>query len=291
MLLKEELYYCKHCKKVVKGLDELLFVEEGSPISFCSESCIEAFYTPMVDYFNKQLTKFRSDLNLLDEPALDFLENASLVQKHMKSPDEIYRYENQLKEEFYTLVSYFERDDEKFQFLSICFIFNKSPSFIFAITSTANDFIAEQFKRGEQIESIAEFYDSQMAEELQIDEEIMKNVEFKKNSFLAEHLEIRKDFDIPFEKFELYTEFFEKTLENPDELYKGLDDDGDEQFIYIKAFDKDGVSFFYLIVCRHELAEDGEHQIVLPIISFPTIDGELCKHYRKGEQISGNLKN
>ena len=290
-ILDKEIYYCKSCKKVSDSLDSLLFVEEGSPVSFCSEDCIEQFYSPLVDFFNKEMTKTRSDMGLLDEPALDYLESPSLVQKHMKRPDEIYRFENQLKEEFYALVSKFENEGDKFEFISLCFIFNKAPSFIFAITSTSDSAFAALFKRGEKIDSISDFYESQIATELQIDEEVMKNVEFKKNSFLAEHLELRKDFDIPFEKFELYIDYFEKTLETPDELYLGEDEEGDEQYIYIKAFEKDGTSFFYLVVCRHELSEDGEHNIVMPIMSFPTIDGDLCEHYRKGKQVSGNLKN
>ena len=42
----KEAFFCSQCKKVVHELEQLLFVENDSPIGFCAESCIEKFYEP-----------------------------------------------------------------------------------------------------------------------------------------------------------------------------------------------------------------------------------------------------
>ena len=59
---------------------------------------------------------------------------------------------------------------------------------------------------------------------------------------------IRKFSGIPFEKFSLYEDYFDTTLENPDEVYLRRDSEGDEIYTYIKAHEQDGVSFYYFIL-------------------------------------------
>ncbi len=289
-LFQSETYYCKHCKSVHHTLDDLFFVEEGSPISFCSEACIEKFYDPIVTHYNKLLDKFRADLKIQDEAVQEYLEDGNIIQKHMSKPDEIYRIENQLKEELYVYSSTFSKNDDTFDVMSLLLVFDKKPAFVFAITATQNDFLKSAFKKGEKIESIEEFYNQQMASELAVDESVIEEVEHKKNTMLAEHLTLRKDSDISFENFDLYADCLSPTLESYDELYCGNDEEGDEIYTYIKSFEKNGISFFYIIICQHQETED-DYKIVLPILSFPTIDGDLCGHYRNGSQISGNLPN
>ncbi len=289
-LFKTDTYYCKHCKSVHESLDDMFFVEEGSPVSFCSEACIEKFYQPLVNIYNHKLDKLRDDLNIYNEDVQEYLEDVNLINEHMNAPDEIYRMENQLKEELYVYASEFERDGKSFEILSLMMVFDKRPSFVFVITATANEFLINAFKEGDKIDSIEDFYNKQIASELQVDESVIEEVEHKKNTMLAQHLGLRKDSDISFEKFELYSDCLTSTLEEYDELYLGFDEEGDQIYTYIKSFEKEGISFFYIILCQHQDSEE-DLKIVLPILSFPTIDGDLCGHYRNGEQISGNLHN
>lgn len=290
MFLNKEFYYCKNCKKVLDSLDDLLFVEEGSTNSFCCESCIESFYGPFTDYFQGKMYKLRKDLNLEEEPALALVEEAVNIEKTLSRPDEIWRFENQLKEEVYSFISHSEIEGRKAYIIALCFVFNKTPSFVLALTATENDHIHQQFQFGEEIESLEEFYKEQVALEHQIDPEIIEQIEHKKSQFLAEHMGIRSEADIPFENFDLYMDYLGPTIEAPDEVYRFEDEDGEMLQASIKAHEKDGVSFFYIVI-SFSLPSDDNRELILPVMSFPTVDGKLCEHYRKGEQVSGTLKN
>ncbi|EQC46353.1 hypothetical protein [Bacteriovorax sp. Seq25_V] len=272
------------------SLDDLLFVEEGSSNCFCSEDCIEKFYGPIIAHYSNKINKLRKDLNLLEEDALKLLEDSSNIEKMLSKPDEIWRVENQLKEEIYTYIKKITKGDKTTYLAALCFVFNKSPSFILGLTATSNEFFLQQFQIGEQVESIDEYYGKQFADEYQIDPELLEQIEFKKSQYLANHLELRSEVDIPFENFELYVDYIGQTLDAPDESYSAQDEFSETFSTFIKAFARDGISFFYIVVCMQITSEEGA-QVIVPVFSFPTIDGKLCDEYRRGEQLTGNLKN
>ena len=292
MFESNDIYYCKHCKKIVTNLDDLLFVEEGSTNCFCSEVCIERFYAPLVDYFAGKIGKLGKDFHLDTDPAAALLEDSSVIDRALSRPDEIWHIENQLKEEFYIYIHHTEVEGKKAFLILLCFVFNKTPSFVLAMTATTNEYVLQKFRVGIQIESMAEFVKEQSvsADAGMIDQEIIDSVEFKKSKLLAEILEHQKETDISFENFELYSDYISDTLTQSDEIYKYNDDEGDDIKTYIKAFQKDGVSFFYIVICLF-INSDDDHDAVIPIISFPTIDGDMCKYFRKGEHVFGGLKN
>ena len=62
-----------------------------------------------------------------------------------------------------------------------------------------------------------------------------------------------------------------------------VDMNGDKLVHYIKAVEFEGESFFYVIQC---IESSGSETKLLPILIFPTRDGDLIAHYRKGELIS-----
>jgi hypothetical protein len=79
---------------------------------------------------------------------------------------------------------------------------------------------------------------------------------------------------------------------DPDEIFKKNDDEGDIIYTYIKAHDREGVSFYYFIVCyRISEGDEANTDTLVPIISFPSVDGEMYRLYKDGELISGSLKN
>ena len=96
----------------------------------------------------------------------------------------------------------------------------------------------------------------------------------------------------PFEKFDIYDEFVEATLQSPDEVFKRVDEEGDNILTYIKAHELNGISFYYFCICmKFETHWGQDTETVIPIISFPSLDGELYRKYRSGDLITGNLKN
>ena len=47
-----------------------------------------------------------------------------------------------------------------------------------------------------------------------------------------------------------------------------------------------------LVLCYQiEKKYKAQKETLIPVLSFPTVDGEIYNHYRRGKFISGNLKN
>lgn len=287
-----KLYYCSECKKIINKVEDLYFVEDGTPRGFCSEVCIEKFYAPVVKHFEQKINKVKAELgivesNLPEEEKLH--EEPHLVDQLLKNPDEIWRVENQLKEEYFIYIK--ENPEIKSWLVAVCFIFNFRPSFILALESSKNVDFIKKFEEGVKVKDLTPYIQSES--ENFMEQEVLEEIEQKKSSLLAELLEKRLETDIPFETFPLYEEYFDITLHDPDEMYSREDNEGDEIVTCIKAHEKDGVSFYYFVICLHvgDRMDSVDANAIFPVLGFPSLDGEIYRSFQQGKRISGQLKN
>ncbi|MBC97332.1 MAG: hypothetical protein CME63_06260 [Halobacteriovoraceae bacterium] len=294
----KSVQFCSQCKKLVSSTDDLLFVESDSTTGFCSEPCIENFYSPLVDYFEEQEKAWRAQNELLDEEILEVVGRPSFMDMLLKKPHEIWVQDDVCGSPVYSFIRSFEdKKYGKFHLMCLCFTYDYGPSFIISASATKNAKLLENYRWGEQIEDLTPFYDQistteAPVESIEIDEHILMMLENKKSQYLAHLIEERSPADIPIEAFTLYEEYFEKTMMNPDEIYRHQDEEGDTIYTYIKAHDREGVSFYYFIICsRVKEGADLNTEALYPILSFPSVDGEMYKLYQKGELVSGNLRN
>ena len=291
------LYFCQNCKKISYDLNDFLFVEENLARSFCSEKCIENFYEFLVSHFNEDEKRERVRQGLENEVDRSFAMNSEYIEKTLEAPDELWCHEGIEENRFYSFIKSHNASDESFSMVVLCFLYHGDPSFILFSTCSKNQKFIDHYRVGSKIENfvtpkggVGEDGDSPQ-ESIEVDEETMQIIENKKSNLLADMLEHRSPADIPFESFHLYDEFIEETLSDPDEIYRRDDFEKDEIKIYIKAFDKDGTSFYYFSICVEiKYEKDSKMEIIAPVLCFPTLDGELYNHYRQGERIAGGLK-
>jgi hypothetical protein len=289
-MTRPPLYYCHQCKKIFDKVEQLLFVEDGSGISFCGEKCIEKYFQAHVDYFADWEEKLRKKYKLSAQEIPDLIENHKIVEEVCSHPQEIWRQENILKEEIYTFIGSKEDPEGKIFIAIICLVFLSRPSYIFLITATRSQEFLNEMKVGEKISNMESFIRPEEHHPM-VSPETQTFLENKKSSLLAFLLQKRSPADIPIEEFPRYEIFYQSTLEAPDEIYQYEDDDGDELYAYIRAHEKNGSTFYYLIigtVWNEDPGGPGCH--VLPILSFPTNDADLYHYFRRGELLSGNLK-
>jgi len=285
MSLKESIYICHECKKIIQSSADLLFVEEGSSRGFCSEECIEDFYTPLITYYDQEVSLLREKHHLSSEEVECERDDNFLVEEISADPDEIWKLTSELKDEVY----FYIKRREGFYIGLICTRFNQTPSFIFSLIKTNSSQLINEFRIGERLDlSIDSPNDeSQIEEEMQF----LEMLESKKSHLLGELLVRQKDSDISFEEFNSYEKSFNETLTNPDEIYELKDRDGDMLFHYLKSFmDHDLGDYFYVIVGLKKSNPDGEVS-VYPILTFPTNDLKLFQEFRKGEKVLAIVKN
>lgn len=285
-------YFCSECKKVTTKIEDLLFVDDSICRYFCSEKCVEKHFMPMVKQVEKQDEKARQALK--HEPNdTKAVQNQNYIRLCLERPEEIWCTKNELGEEYYTFITKLGKDQTQtpLYLYLICLIYQKKPSFIFFIGSTHDQKLLNHYRQGESIKDIEAYLaDIPLTpESMGASEEML---EAKKSRLLAELLEKRLPSDIPFEDFLLYDKNIATTLESPDEVYAYKDIDQDQIYVYFKALSENKRTYFQIVLALmldHETSEI--HDVVVPILSFPTLDPELYKNYQKGKQLSGNLKN
>lgn len=299
-LLNSPLYYCNHCKKLVNHLEGLLFVEDGSPRGFCSETCIEKFFGPIATHYAECERVIREHTNAQDEECLKHTNNPRFIEQTLNSPSEIWRLENALKEEVFAYIKHFGPvkgvSASGHSMIALCLVFAQRPSFIMTITATSHKDILKEFQIGEQVTDPQ--YLSAAAAPIEIEEqmsdEFSSSIELKKSTLLAELLERHSPADIPMEDYLLYDKFLEDTISAPDEIHSFQGPDGDLLYTYVKAHQQKGVSFYYFVIC---LAGPGsglpgeEGHVAIPILSFPSVDGDIYRWCQRGELVYGGLKN
>lgn len=294
----KEAYFCSECKKLVKDLEGLLFVENDGQNGFCSESCIEKFYEPLVLHYEELEKTWRSQHSLLDEEILEVVGHPVFMDQLLRRPEEVYHYVTEGGSSLYSfIVSISDDNYGDFYLMCLCLTYDNQPSFIISASATKEEGMVANYRWGDAVKNPKDFHSSSdeadsKKKHIEIDESTMMAVESKKGSYLAVLIEERSPADIPIESFGLYEGYFEPTMMNPDEIYSSVDEEGDTIYTYIKAHDREGVSFYYFIVCmRLEKGFEHNTDALVPIISFPSVDGELYRTYKKGELISGSLKN
>lgn len=293
MKLSNRIYFCEHCRKIKKTIDELLFVEDAIARGFCSDPCIEKFFEPHVTYYENFEKELRKSVNLEKEDVSDIVGKPAYMDQVLRRPDEVWKDVNDLGEELYCFVKHFEdKQWGEFSMAVLCLVFDKRPSFIIAATASRHISLINKFKIGVALSDFELSSDDNSKQTVTVDEQTLIDVEQKKGSMLAQMLSERSPADIPFESFHLYDEYFDQTLSGPDEIYSSIDEAGDRILTYIKAFERDGVSFYYFVInFPYKTASvDESMEALIPIISFPSVDGEVYRHFKKGNLISGSLK-
>ncbi len=305
IVARKPFYFCFNCKKIVHSLEDLYVVEESLKRTFCSDGCVVQFFSSVIAFLEQEEKGLRAQLNLSKEECLKYLDEKEFVDKTLMTPDEIWVDINDMGEEHYYLIKKFTQDSDEFHMIITCFFYKGTPSFVFFQTVTSNEKLLKQYKVGQELKehnlgsplandqqptksAIAGDIVDNIINDLPLDAGELQAIELKKSIYLAKLLEHRKSSDIDFEHFPLYDKFFPNTIEFPDEVYEGTDDDDDNVKTYIKFHQESGVMFYYVAIC---MSLEQENEIILPILAFPTLDPKLLEKYQIGEKTAGTVLN
>lgn len=291
MILTKDFYYCNHCKKIIKKLDDLYFVEDGGQRGFCSEPCIENFFAPIMTFLEKTEEKFRRSLSLFEDELQKLLENPQIMERSLRIPDEIWHIENGLKEEIYALISHHHDEVHgRFHVMIVCMLFARKPSFILISSVTKDSKLLAKFQIGEQVKEVKTFLaDPSDNNPLDLPPEVLNLLEHQKSLILATLLSIRTESDIPFEKFPNYDQCIEKTLSKPDEVYESEIDSSHQLHVFIRSFAEPKGAYYYIVIALNDKHSNNELSAI-PLLSFPTKDANVYREFSKGRLLQGQIK-
>jgi len=298
---------CYHCTKSLSGDNErALFVEEEVGRIFCSESCIAAFFTPEIERLEKEFFRRLTPSDLASE------ERESLAHLRwitLQEPDEVWREKTLSGDLRYTLISEFKPSSKKIWSICICLFLRGEPSFLYLAFPTKNSAMANQYRRGEQVEWIkpqqsaasgdvdsagAEGSEGGEGEESSANDEKLDRLAdswTEDETVLAQLGKGRSKDDIPPSEYGLYQACLEETLEKPDEvwsheIHENRAEEPVKLYHFIKHYPDEKPGIWFVIVARE--TED-EEQIEI-IDAFPSRDPQLVEHYRRGEQEVGQIE-
>lgn len=302
--MSKKVYFCTNCRKRIDKVQNLLFVEE-SKRGFCSENCIVEFFSPYMEVFDHEELEFRHMAALeSSEVGVEIFQNRDIFDQVLYSPTEIWYEKNEIQEEYYTHILNFG-DNNELYYIIICSYFEGEPSFVFFKSVTRSEKLVNMYRKLKRmddkimnsdtnLESFSEEVEGEendeALDEINLPAELVEDLELKKSEYLADFIQRRKDDDIEIEKFLEYDQFLNLTLEDPDEEYLQEDDSGDEIHTFIKSFQMNGKSFFYIACCVKLTLSSMTEKVMIPVLTFPSIDSDLYKFYAVGEKKNGKLK-
>lgn len=295
-------YFCLECKKNIDSGDALV-VDDTCPGTFCSEECIEDFYGNQIKDFEAQEQKFRAEHGIMEYADSDTI--TEQLDDIFDNPEEVVHHTNSLNHSYFLYQKKITYLDAEWTAIVITLHADEIPSIVLFKTLTQDKKMIDFFmmSAGEGMMSDDKSFplaDGETTiksnEEVELPEELLAWVEQKKSSILAEHLAEREDDDIDFEEFTDFESFLMPTLNDPDEIFVYQDTQGDDLYVYIKAHQKEDTSFYYFALCalpdwENKPDELDETQVFIPILTFPSISGDIYKKYSSGKKHTGKLKN
>lgn len=291
----KKLFFCENCRTQIDDVSQIHFVEDHSDRGFCSEKCILQFYRPYMELMEQEEFQFRSQLGLPPEEGHnELLAQNHYIQLALNSPTEIWQVENDLGQKFYTHILEIRVGGQDVFMILLCSYIDGSPSFVFYRTITMHKDLVDLYRRDVEVEidEIDEADISEMDQKMQITQDVMEQIEFKKSTLLADMLLKREPNDISFERFSDYDDYMEETLTDPDEVYEYEDEEGDIIHTCIKSYQKDSSSFFYILLALPFRESANSKEIVMiPILGFPSNDKNLYPKYATGKRLDEALKN
>ena len=289
----KKMYFCFECKKSIPSLDQVYLVEDGQLLTYCSELCVKDFFSPMKEYFLKEHAENQQEMGLLEESNLPNTNDIDALQKILRESTKVFEMENEFGFKITSFLSEMEFSGQTVYSVLICLMYDEKPSLVLFQTYSHSKELLQKMVKGEELseEQISDKKEQTGAsDDVELDKDTLQRMEQKKSKILADLLAVRAETDVPFEKFHLYDQYLSQTLEQPDEIFQ-WNDNSEPIYSYIRSFNVEGTSFYYLVLCIHHFFdEDQEEEVLLPIIGFPSLDAKIYKIYSKGEQILGNLR-
>jgi hypothetical protein len=203
-----------------------------------------------------------------------------------------------------------EEGDSSIYCIVMTLLFENTPSFVLTEILTRNEDLLNFYRKGKPFQDSLDLssvknsnkepsnrkspyidtneFDSSDESLPELSEEMLAMLESKRSTLMNELLRERSKSDILIEEFSQYDIFLAETLDRPDEIFRYKDQDKDTLFIYVRTYSQDSKSFYYIVMCmQYQNDMETEDSLLVPILSFPSLDVELYRKYKRGEKIGG----
>lgn len=255
-----------------------IVIDQDKQWIFDSEEDLYKHFNAPIQSLEQEYRSLRTKDDFSDSDAVLMKD---LLDLTLEEPDQIWM-DNEISKEFpvYHFHRMFESEQARVYYVASTYLYDEDPTFIFLHFPTRSFELSDHFRRGQIVfdRTMAEF------EPALIEGDGLTEGDSLSLGLFSAMLKVRSEKDIPLEKFRDFAELREDTIENPDEIWRNSDFQGNRLVTFIKEFsDIEGYAdLFYVVVTQ----EDGQVSTVHSLLfSFPTTDESLLERYRNGENL------
>jgi hypothetical protein len=263
-------------KKQKASYDEKIIIDEKNKLIFKTED-------EVLKHFEKQIATLEKEfLNL--RPKKDFTdEQAAKLEKHLDltldNPDEVWIDKKTIKAN--PIHIYIKRvespDEEDFHYIALTYSAQGVPTFVFLHFPTKHIALVDKYRRGDMDQD----RNASKVEYGCIDGDALSEGDELALGLYKAMLTLRQDDDISHEEFQSYAELRETAIEEPDEIWRNTDLNGNVLVNFIKDFSMSNEPLYYVVVTLED-SDSSSHAL---LFSFPTGDESLVERYRHGENL------
>ncbi len=252
----------------------LLVIDEKAGLIFESEKAMTAHFQPGILALEAEYQSLRQDSDFSDA---DQMTLESHLEDTLDDPDEVWQDSKTLED---TVLHTFIANRGGFHYVAVAYVSTDDgePTFVLTHFPTRIPETAEAYRRGELV------YDKGM-EKVQpavLDGDALGDGDPLAIGLYLSMTKVRSDKDVLEADFIKFADLREDVIENPDEIWRKNDLDGNILVSFIKEFPDHDVKELNYVVVTQEDEQSGVHAL---LFSFPTTDQALVDRYRQGENL------
>ena len=204
----------------------------------------------------------------------NFGEYEDLLVDTLSNPDFIHQSDIISNEKAQHFVKTYESttDEDSVYYVVVAYVSDEDPAFVYIHFPTTSEELYKRFRTGEVLLDAQEEYEN--GDALADGDELAIGLH-------SAMLKIRSEKDIPEANFGDYRHHRDEGIEEPDEIWRDPDLQGNTLVTFIKDFSEGDKDLFYVSVAVEDKVSDSH----LLLFSFPTTDKTLVERYRHGENL------
>jgi hypothetical protein len=263
-----------------RGLEPMsnnrIVIDEKRGLVFSSEEELYNHFLPQIQTLEKEFFLKRSDS---DVPESQFNRYEELLGNLLDDPDEIWEDAQHIHGfRVHTYVGHFSSDTESLFYVAQVYRTGDTPSFVYLHFPSRDASLVEAYRKGRLI------YDRVLKE---VENGAVEGDALSEGDDLAVGLykamiKLRSPKDIPEEEFKQFDALREGTIEEPDEIWRTNDLNGNILVTFIRDYSDEAEEELKYVVVTIEDTASGSHAL---LFSFPTQDKSLAERYRHGENL------
>lgn len=258
--------------------NELIVIDETQGLIFENDQTLFGYFSEQIKMMEERYAKYYAPSRDFNEAEIDAKEE--YLEATLDDPDEIWVDSETFPDvPLYALIKMVDDPFEPFVYVAVVYLNteDKYPSFVFIHFASKDTQLAEMFR----VKEIIYHRKLEAIQFASIEGDSLLEGDPLAIGLLESMMKLRGSTDVEPDKFQDFADQREETINNPDEIWRKVDSEGQTLVTFIRDISEFKTDHFYIVVTE----EDPNTEVHSLLFSFPTNDSSLADRYRQGENL------